>query len=270
MQQVVPNPLTKSTDVRFLVRFFQVETPLDRVTMGLGMGKQPSPGGGPTFIKASFTLRFGDRKLPVHAFISEHGAFHVLDQEKYTDYTGRIVTVEVSGTLIPGRLIREFSGVHCYYNVKFHFEAETQKKALLEFLKNHQIEPPPWERKYPRFGTQSVAALGATVPAHAVVKTDNFHYPYIINFTLGGILVETQGKEMESCRPAQIHNFDIQLTDGSLIKSLSGRVVRVNEDAPPFDGRTFRQIAFEMSVESQNNAIYKSLIRACLQTLTKK
>jgi hypothetical protein len=227
--------------------------------------------GEPIFIKCAYTIRFGDRKIPVNSFISEHGAFHVLDQEKYMDYTGKSVTVEIPGVVIQGRLIREFSGTNCFYNAKFHFESDNQRKAIREFLETHQMQPPPWERKYPRFGVSAISSKGVAIPAHIVVKAGAAHYfPYVINFTLGGILVELQGNDLTSCRPSQSYGFDIQLNDGSMIKGLQGRVVRVNEDLPPFDGRMFRQVAFEMSVESQNNAVYKLLIRNCLQALTKK
>lgn len=225
-----------------------------------------------SFVKGTVTLKFGDKTLQTNTFISEGGVFQAFEIAKNPELLGQSVITEFMKLTFKGRFVKEFTAKGAYYNIKFLPENDPLARgALVEIIRKHQLQPPPWERKYPRFHVQMVADLGIVAPVHMIVKSGPFfHFPMLINFTLGGTLVETQGTELADVQPRQIYPFDLQLNDGSVIKGLDAKIVRVNEDLIPSDRRLFRQIAFEMAQASQNNPVYKTLIRNCLQRLTGK
>lgn len=221
------------------------------------------------FARTPAVLVLDGRRTQIQVYVSERSALHVAEVDRHATLTGMSGLLEFGELSVPIRLVKEMTPRGSHYNARFYADTPNLQTGLKDFVNGRKIHPPLWERKYPRFGVRLVADKGSVVPAHLVWKAGaRYNYPQVINFTLGGFLLEAHGNELASCAPDMRWNFDVQLNDGSLIKGLEGRLVRINEERILTDNRTFRQIALSLTPASQNNAVFKTLILNSLEALT--
>lgn len=203
----------------------------------------------------------GERRL-LEGLVSEHGVRRVFEVGILPNYwetlTGKHVNVELHGLIIPGVFTREIIPEMSYYNIRFRIQDEALREKLRQKIQESGF-PPPWRRTYPRIHT-GVELEGVGMPTIVLVEnSEGVQFYKVVNFTLGGILMESEPDAETPMVLGQKFYFQIMVSDSSSISGIWGRVVRIDEESG--GGRHFYRYGVQLvSMSSLANKKYRNLI----------
>ncbi len=179
------------------------------------------------FLHARLKLKFGEHSEMVDGQLSEVGATRVFLQHQIpTEFRaaiGQVLTVMYNGRSFNGVLIQQTSDHEKYYDVRFLHLLEEEREFLRKDIDTYGVEP-GWSRKFPRIELPPLHDE-YFMPTLCSLRYDGEEYFLtILNFTLGGIRVETIAGAIPKIKIGQYVRFDLLLSNGELLRDFDAEV----------------------------------------------
>jgi hypothetical protein len=207
----------------------------------------------------------------VRAVVSGYGAVKIFDFDRakaaFGELIGKVIRVKIGKHNFEMYFTREFNGEGRFYNLKF-TNMDEKRKAALKKMVNQDGMDPPWQRVYPRLDAISHNERVA-VPSVAVVKfRDNIEVYRVLNFTLGGCLLESSNPAFEPLELGVPLVFDLRISNGEEITGVNGRLVRIGfEKLPEMDHRLLSLGVKIIHMRADDLEKYRYLIRTYCEVL---
>ncbi len=203
--------------------------------------------------------------LEVDALVSEHGAKRIYHESNLPAVLLPLISgeveVEYKEQLTKGHFIKETTFDGIFYNLKFTGENEELKATIRADVKSTGVDS-PWQRKYARIAIQHDNNL--TVPFMAVYKHGGSSvFLQVKNFTLGGLLLDYSGDELEALSIGSQLKFDLLTNNGDSISDIEVMVMHVSQDLKCME---FEETSYQFGVKiiemsSVSEKKYRDLIR---------
>lgn len=220
-------------------------------------------------LELSFSLGGLDHKI--RAITSLYGSIKVFDFDRakaaFGEQLGKIIRVRIGKLYYEMYFTREFNSEGRFYNLKFTNLDEKRKTALREMIEAGGIEP-PWRRIHPRLDAIAHEET-VPVPSVAVVRyRDHMEVYRVLNFTLGGCLLELSNPTFEPMELGLPALFDLRISNGEELTGINGRVVRISmEKLPDMDHRLLGLGMKIVHMNSLDLEKYRFLIRSYCEVL---
>lgn len=226
------------------------------------------------FFQSNFDLEHGKNKINLRGLLSEQGITKIFLTGAVPDFwkpmIGQPVTVRLDSLTISGVLIQQFVEHGSYYEVRFRGLDENQKAFLRQRTTAEGISP-GWQREFPRIPLGGLADPELPVPNLCMVRfAGQEFFVNVLNFTIGGIRIETIGNSLSQVRVGAILHFDLLTSTGEIMGNLSGEVRNLSEHehADKSITRSFG-IRF-VNMDPVNERKYKELIKEYCLILQKR
>lgn len=213
---------------------------------------------------ARFPLTFYLQKVAFQndSLVSEFGARRVLDiqdvPKEYGDLTGKVVSVNFRGITVQGKFSKEILPEGAFYNIRFLNVDEEMREQIRNDIADHGF-PSPWKRGFPRIGLTN-SLEGVEVPNMALVDDANgVHYFRVLNFTLGGLLLQTDGETAEKFAINERFYTQLITSNGDSISGVWCAIVRKDLELTDVELKVNCGVQI-ISMSSAANKIYRRLI----------
>ena len=204
------------------------------------------------------------QEFQVQALVSIYGAKNVFDEEDIPDEAKACLGIEIQviykGIPIRCRFVRESNPAGSFYSLRFIQPSNLLLKQIEKDISVSGI-PSPWIRGLPRLNAE---IKHLPVPVLAVVSFgSNTFYMQVKNFTLGGILLEYNGRDLDALGVGLKLVFDLITNGGDKFPEISGIVKHLSVekgDAMLDNGRYQIGIRF-LEFRPATELRYRELIR---------
>lgn len=221
------------------------------------------------FAIAKMTFSLDGIQYGRNVFISSAGAVMVFDSqdapENMENFLSQDIRVTIAGKTYPGVFIKEFEGNFTYYSFRFRELSVAERASIEKVIQETGARMPP-KRKYPRLNAQ-LENIDIAVPSYAIyngIDAANSTFFGIVDFTIGGLLLETLKEDGPSLRVGDTINFEIFISTGTeQIPDACGEIVRITETLPKGDGgEVYMRFGIKLhKMSAKSEAIYRKLIR---------
>lgn len=213
---------------------------------------------------ARFPVSFyvGDKQYSNDSLVSVFGARRVFEADevarRYGDLTGKEVTVNFRGLTISGTFTKEVLPQSSFYNIRFNEVDTDQRKQLESDIAAHGF-PSPWKRGFPRISSDT-SVESVEVPSMCIVDDENgVHYFRTLNFTLGGLLLQTEASTANHFKLNEKFYLQIILNSGNTISGIWAMIVRKDVERR-LDELTTNCGVQIVSMSAEANKRYRKLI----------
>jgi hypothetical protein len=219
-------------------------------------------------------VEIGDRVITVESLLHEGGLKRVFEQNNLPlglgDLVGKACMVTFDNMSVKGRVSREVTALGIFFNIKFLDLKEVYRKRLANEIELKGM-PPPWKRRYVRINTGRQEE-DLPVPFMAVAKGSQFDGIFfnVVNFTLGGILLEAPDDGTFVPRLNQEIFFDLLTNTGDKLESMKGIIMHINEEMTDSGARVITFGTRMMPMNMINEVKYNGVIRDFLTGYKKK
>lgn len=219
----------------------------------------------PKFFQCDFDLFFLSENIKFRGLVSEQGITKVYIPKDlpavWQDAVGQAVCARIDGIDFPAVLMQQFIEHGTYFEVRFRNLDENQKKFLRQRISTEGISP-SWQRQFPRIPVQKSEDPDLPVPNLCIVRFAGQElFVKVIDFTIGGLRIETIGHHLREVRPGAILHFDIATNTGVVLAGLTGEVRNVADHTHP-DKTVSRSLGIKLvELDPTNKRKYKELIR---------
>jgi hypothetical protein len=231
----------------------------------------------PKFLQKTFLIRHNDTAMSLSGLLSTNGITRIyskdVDEAKILAMlVGKLIQVRLGDHDLQGVLERQFSESGAFFEVRFVNLAPT---ALAEIQANVNASggAPGWHRNHPRVPVELALQSNLVVPSLCIIKTGKGeHYLNVVNFTLGGVRLETMNDVLSEVKVGEKLAFDLLTSLGEFISGLEGEVRNIGthhlRDKSVMDvKRSFGIKLGQMSY--QNDKKYKAIIKNLCESLKK-
>jgi hypothetical protein len=231
----------------------------------------------PKFFQSSFEIEYEGATLSLRGLISPAGVTKIFLNtglpEAWKGAIGETVTVRLEQMEIPGVLLQQYVEHGTFYEIKFRDLAEPVL-AYLEGRMRHEGISPGWQRKYPRIPVKGYEDPELPVPNLCMVRfVGQEIFVNVMNFTLGGLRIETLGDSLGEIRVGSVLHFDLITSTGEIFANLSGEVRNIAvHDRRSVEGLSLTRsfgLRF-VDMDPVNERKYRNLIRDYCMVLQKR
>lgn len=222
----------------------------------------------PKFFQTSFAIEFHGNTLNLRGLVSPTGVTKIFLSNGLPDFwkkaIGETVTVHLEKMKLKGVLLQQYVEHGTFYEIKFRDLAEPLQAYLEHRLLNEGVSP-GWKRKFPRIPVKGYEDPELPVPNLCMVRfVGQELFVNVMNFTLGGLRIETLGDALAEIRVGSQLHFDLITSTGEILANLSAEVRNIAvHDHPGAEGpsltRSFGLKFLEM--DPVNERKYRTLIR---------
>lgn len=220
-------------------------------------------------LELQFSLGGIDHKI--RSIVSQYGAIKIFDFDRakaaFGELLGKVIRVKLGKVQYEMYFTREFNSEGRFYNLRFTNLDEKRKNALREMIAAEGAEP-PWKRIHPRLDAIAHRET-VDVPSVAVVRyRDTMEVYRVLNFTLGGCLLESSNPTYEPMELGLPIIFDLRISNGEEITGINGRLVRIAfEKLPDMDHKLLSLGVKIIHMKSADLEKYRYLIRTYCEVL---
>lgn len=215
------------------------------------------------FYQASFEIEIGGESIALKGLVSERGItkiFHPHMPSFWQEQAGRTVNLTLDNMRISAVFLRQFVEHGSFYELRFHGLQEAHRNYIRQRVAGEGISP-GWQRQFPRIPVNNALDPNLPVPSICMVHfLGKEVFVNVINFTLGGLRIETIHDELRELRVGALIQFDLGTSAGAVLPGLNGEIRNVAEEER--DGRKVR--AFGLRIvdwNPVNERKYKELIK---------
>lgn len=221
-------------------------------------------------------IHINDRNVTVESLVHEGGLKRVFEKNNLPagigELVGKLCTITFDQFKFKGRFSREATPLGTFYNARFNNLTDEDRKKIRQEISQNGL-PAPWKRRYARISTTSQDEEDLPVPFLAVGKGPQFEGLFfnVLNFTLGGVLLEISGEDSFEPRLNQEIYFDLIANTGEKIENMKGVVMHTNEDVREKDGSRNNTFGIRMMPMNMISEVkYNNIIRDFLMGYKKK
>ncbi len=231
----------------------------------------------PKFFQTSLEIEHHSRMLSLRGLVSQSGVTKIyLDGDLPPYWKGVIgeeILVHLDKVQIEGVLLPQYVEAGVFYEIKFRSLDEPIRLYLEQRLQAQGISP-GWQRKYPRIPVKGIQDPDLPVPNLCVVRFIGQEiFVNVMNFTLGGIRIETLGDNLGELKAGSILHFDLIISTGGMLSSLSAEIRNIAvHDSNTRHGKTLtRSFGLKfLEMGAVNEQKYRALIRNYCEILQKR
>jgi hypothetical protein len=232
----------------------------------------------PKFYQANFQVEYLVERLELKGLVSEQGITKIfIPAAKITPHWkasfGREVTIHLDMLQIQGVLIQQFVEYGTFFEIRFRQIEEPQKQFIRQRISNEGINP-GWHRQFPRIPVSGHDDPELPVPNLCLVRfVGQEVFVNVMNFTLGGIRIETMGDALGELRVGSLIHFDLITSTGEILANLSAEVrnISVNEHTDGELKTITRSFGLRfLDLDPVNERKYRNLIRDYCTILQKR
>jgi hypothetical protein len=231
----------------------------------------------PKFVSASFEIEHEGNTLELTGLVSVAGItkIHVHSglAPEWKSLLGSTVTVRLGGIYFKGTFLHQQVEHGTFYEVKFEELDDTIRKYLEQRIETEGVSP-GWKRKYPRIPVKGYDDPDLPVPNLCMVRfVGQEIFVNVMNFTLGGIRIETLGDSLGELRVGSLLHFDLITSSSEILSNLSGEVrnIAVHDRNLPEGRSVTRSFGIKfVEMDPVNEKKYRNLIRTYCELLKKK
>jgi hypothetical protein len=230
------------------------------------------------FYQASFELVHDGEVLSLRGLVSEQGVTKIFLTHGLPEYwrglAGREVAVRLDSLGLKGVLLQQFVEHGTYYEIRFRGLLEPHRQYLRQRIQSEGISP-GWQRQYPRIPVAGGADPELPVPNLCMVRfVGQEVFVNVVNFTLGGVRIETIGDNLSELRVGATLSFDLITTTGEIFANLNGEVrnFAIHENVGAEGVKTVTRsfgLRFK-NLDPVNERKYRALIREYCLKLQKR
>lgn len=216
------------------------------------------------FYQASFEIETGGQSLALKGLVSEYGVtkiFHAHMPPFWEAQVGRTLTLSLDRMLISAVLLRQYVEHGSFYELRFRNLDEAHRNYIRQRVAGEGISP-GWQRQFPRIPVNSTIDPSLPVPSLCMVHfLGKEIFVNVVNFTLGGLRIETIDDELKELRVGSVFQFDLGTSTGGVMPNLTGEVRNVAEQEQAA-GRKVRAFGLRIiNWDPVNERKYKELIK---------
>ncbi|MCO5143867.1 MAG: PilZ domain-containing protein [Oligoflexia bacterium] len=233
----------------------------------------------PKFYHSAFTIAYDGMSLELSGLISIYGITKIFLKNgldpSWRPALGKSVNVDLGSFQTKGVLTQQIVEHGSHLHIHF-ADLKNEHKAFIEQKIHSDGVSPGWKRKFPRIPITGAEDPDLPIPNLCLVKfIGQEFFVNVINFTLGGLRIETIGDNLSELRVGAVIHFDLISTSGEIFTNLSAEVrnMSVNENhgeaGASFVTRSFG-LKFNEPLDPVNDRRYKNLIKDYCTILLKK
>lgn len=231
----------------------------------------------PKFVAATVEIEYQGNTLEVKGLVSATGITKIYVSSGlppiWKTALGQEVKVRLDGLSLPGTFIQQQVEHGVVYEVKFG-ELEDPVKLYIEQRMRSEGISPGWKRKYPRIPVKGYDDPELPVPNLCMVRfVGQEIFMNVMNFTIGGVRIETIGDSLSEIRVGSTLHFDLITSTSEIFANLSGEVRNIAEhETNTPEGRTITRsfgLRF-VNMDPVNERKYFHLIRTYCELLKKR
>jgi hypothetical protein len=220
------------------------------------------------FYQASFDIEKGKESLSLRGLISESGATKIFIPSGLPDFwkdqLGQLVTIKLDGIKLKGIFVQQFVEHGSFYELRFRDLDEPQRVYIRQRITLEGISP-GWQRKFPRIPVGTKNDPDLPVPSLCMVRfVGQEIFVNVMNFTLGGIRIETLGDNLAEVRVGSQLHFDLVASNGAVMANLNGEVRNMAVHEVEKDGHKTLTRSFGLrfvDMDPANERKYRELIK---------
>lgn len=231
----------------------------------------------PKFVATEFEIAHKGNTLGLKGLVTTTGVTKIFLPNglppEWKEILGAVVNVRVGNALLKGTFNHQQVEHGIVYEIKFDDLDEPTRKYIEQRMEAEGISP-GWKRKYPRIPVKGYDDPELPVPNLCMVRfVGQEIFVNVVNFTLGGIRIETLGDNLQELRVGANLHFDLITSNSEIFANLTGEVrnIAVHDRNTP-EGRTVTR-SFGLSfvnMDPVNERKYRNLIRVYCEMLKNK
>lgn len=231
----------------------------------------------PKFVATSFVIEHKGNTLELKGLVTVTGITKIFLPSglpsEWKDILGQVVNVRIGNAVIQGNVIHQQVEHGIVYEIKFENLDEPTKKYIEQRMEAEGISP-GWKRKFPRIPVKGYDDPDLPVPNLCMVRfVGQEIFVNVVNFTLGGIRIETLGDSLQEIRVGSVLHFDLITSNSEIFANLSGEVRNIAvHDRNTEEGRLVTR-SFGLSfvnMDPVNEKKYRHLIRTYCEMLKER
>lgn len=231
----------------------------------------------PKFFESAFEIEHGGNTLSLRGLISPLGITKIFltagMPEIWKSVLGKTVNVKFEQSVIRGVLLQQFVEHGTFLEIKFR-DLSVESLSFLERKMSSEGVSPGWQRKYPRIPVKGYEDPELPVPNLCMVRfVGQEIFVSVMNFTLGGMRIETLGDNLDDIRVGSVLHFDLVTTTGEILANLSAEVRNIAVHDHKTGDETVLTRSFGLrflEMDPANERKYRNLIRTYCEILRKR
>ncbi|MGZ3649842.1 MAG: PilZ domain-containing protein [Bdellovibrionota bacterium] len=183
------------------------------------------------FTSQKISIFLAGTEVRVQALVSTYGAKYVFDEEDLPEEARAAMGLEVQasykGIPVRCRFVRETNPAGTIFSLRFLGPSSLLVRQIEKDVATAGL-PSPWMRGLPRLAT---SAKHLPVPVLAVVNVASAtFYMNVKNFTVGGLLLEYSGADMEALQIGTRLEFDLVTNGGDKLPDIVAVITHVSSE----------------------------------------
>lgn len=229
----------------------------------------------PKFIQKKFFLQDGDTNVELIGLMSAHGFTRIYSKddtvaEIMAKIAGKPIDIRIDSFDLNSIIEKQFAEEGSFFEVRF-INISPSVLEQLELKVEQEGSEPSWHRLHPRIAISTIATMSMNVPTMCVIKHGGQeHYLNVLNFTVGGLRLETMADILADIKVGHILPFDLVTTSGDSLFNIQGEVRNVGVHSLQDKKATEIRRSFGIKIgrmEPQNLSKYNEMIRRLCEAL---
>jgi len=220
------------------------------------------------FYQASFDIMSGVETLSLRGLISEDGITKIFIPtglpEFWRTQVGQPVDLKLDGLILKAVLSQQFVEHGTFFELRFRNLKEPQRNYIRQRVSAEGISP-GWKRKFPRIPIGEANDPELPVPSLCMVRfVGQEIFVNVMNFTLGGLRIETLGDNLAELRVGSVIHFDLVASNGTVMTNMSGEIRNMAVHEHEKNGYKLLTRSFGMrfvNLDPANERKYRELIK---------
>jgi hypothetical protein len=232
----------------------------------------------PKFFETAFDIEHQGKTLNLRGLVSPAGVTKVFLSAglpaTWAGVLGEQVNVKLDKIEVRGVLLQQYVEHGTFFEIKFRELSAELMHYIEQRVKNEGVNP-GWQRKFPRIPVKGYEDPELPVPNLCMVRfVGQEIFVNVMNFTLGGIRIETLGDTLGEIRVGSTLHFDLITSTGEILANLSAEVRNIAvHDHPGAEGMVSLTRSFGLrfsDMDPVNERKYRTLIRDYCVILQKR
>jgi hypothetical protein len=229
------------------------------------------------FYESNFEITYLGNSFAMRGLVSESGITKVYLSaglpETWRERVGNPLKVKLDMFEIGAVLLQQQVSHGTFYEVRFQNLPEPARQYIRQRILAEGISP-GWKRDFPRIPVSRVVDPELPVPNLCMVRfVGQEIFVNVLNFTLGGIRIETLGDHLAELRVGSMLSFDLLTSNGEIMANLNAEVrnIATHEGHADKTQQTTRSFGLRFQgMDPVNERKYRGLIRDYCTVLNKR
>lgn len=229
------------------------------------------------FYESNFEIFYQSDSFAMRGLVSETGITKIYLAaglpDAWRSRVGNPLQAKLGDFLISAVLMEHQVENGSFFEVRFQNLPEPARAFIRQRILAEGIAP-GWKREFPRIPVGRVIDPELPVPNLCMVRfVGQEIFVNVLNFTLGGLRIETIGDDLKELRVGTLLSFDLLTSNGEIMANLAAEVRNISAHETVMDGaaKTTRSFGLRFTgMDASNEKKYRALIRDYCTALSRR